>query len=276
MKQLLVFFIMFFVVVTSAGAQDCNRKCCKSGFCEPACKLHCEANKKIFPGGSPIPLPAPPGPGDVDKMLQVGCAAAFELINKYVIASQQPGYAAGSEQLLHRAKNVLIGAGVIPENEFDGVSIRWGKIKKLGQTPDRNLVFITDQWAGSGDVTNVATVLAHEMIHVRQYRRLGTDQFKCKFSREYVRTGGDMETKNELEREAYAFQEKVSPIIVQYIQNHGVEGSDGDGSVQQSSGQATPMCVTTATACAPNPPRPKGSFCHCFTPQTGPLQGTVQ
>ena len=129
---LLALFLTIAMAASARAEEDCNSKCCKFGLCEPACKLACEANKKVG-----LPQIGPPGPGDVQKALTMSCAAGFEVINKGVIVSQG-FYAAGTEQLLNQAKTVLINSGVIAPAEFDGVNIRWAKLyaSTQGQAAD--------------------------------------------------------------------------------------------------------------------------------------------
>lgn len=54
--KLLAFALIFFPFLDLAFAQGCNRKSCKSGICEPACKTSCEAHK-----GSTTTFPFPEG-----------------------------------------------------------------------------------------------------------------------------------------------------------------------------------------------------------------------
>lgn len=271
--KLLVSIGAFLAMVATASAQDCNKKCCRFGICEPACKVDCEAKKKInpiIPGVSSIP--GPPGPGDVEKALQQSCAAAFQLINGYVVATQ-PAYPAGSERLLNQARDVLIASGVLSRGDFDNISIRWGQLKGHGQAPDRNQVFIDQEFYHKQDLFSTAATLAHEMIHVRQYRRMGSDNFKCEYSKEFVRTRGKQGNEHDLEREAYAFNVQTNPIILQYIRSHGLVAG---GPVQPVTNQVSAMCVTPYFTCNSGNAAPRGAPCQCFSPQTGPIQGNIQ
>jgi hypothetical protein len=270
MKLLVLLLSLFsLVLVASARAEvDCNEKCgCKFGFCEPACKLKCEVDKKAARDlGLPQP-PGLPGLGDIEKALTQSCASGFELINKFVIVSQG-SYAAGSERLLNQAQAVLIGAGVIPEQEFNNVSIRWARLKAQGQAPDAGVVLISEEHINNPQrLFIVSSILAHEMMHQRQYVRVGTDKFKCAYSREYIRTNGNQSTGNSWEQEAYVFQDRANAMIQQYMQTAGAGGPQGPG------GQA--VCVTQYITCAWQA-APRGSGCQCQAPAGYPVPGRVQ
>ena len=55
------------------------------------------------------------------------------------------------------------------------------------------------------------------MVHVRQYRRMGTDKFKCEYSRAFVGNAGNQDNRHILEREAYAVEQQNSILIRDYI-----------------------------------------------------------
>jgi hypothetical protein len=55
------------------------------------------------------------------------------------------------------------------------------------------------------------------MIHVRQYRRLGTNEFKCQYVRDLLNCGGCQDSGNPLEAQAYAFQDSVTARLNAYL-----------------------------------------------------------
>lgn len=270
--KLIVLLLALLGVSPPAFAQDCNKKCCKWGVCEFLCKTDCEAKKALgrATGQNLSSVPGPPGPGDVEKALLQSCAAAFQLINNYVIISQG-SYAAGSDALLLRARSVLIGTGLFQAHEFSNVQLRWAQIRGHGQAPDRNVVFISDEYLRSQDLYSVASIMAHEMVHIRQYHRMKTtDDFKCKYSQEYVRTGGRQDNEHYLEREAYEFNASTNPIIQQYIANAG-----GIPSPASPQGQLSNECVVPGFVNCQMPYAAlAGTLCQCNTP-FGIRYGTV-
>jgi hypothetical protein len=56
--------------------------------------------------------------------------------------------------------------------------------------PDRDFTYMSDALFNQAPHLQTAIALAHEMQHVRQYRRLGTDNFKCQYSRQPRSPGG--------------------------------------------------------------------------------------
>src|SRR5467141_2154540 len=91
--------VVFFSPFAKADScnTDCNSQCCKeiritpfdrNDVCDPACKVTCEANKKICQGTG-VSLPSAPSVvNEVVKALQQSCASGFEVVTKYVILSQ--------------------------------------------------------------------------------------------------------------------------------------------------------------------------------------------
>lgn len=239
---------------------DCNKKCCKTvritpwdknTFCEPTCKSTCEATKAICKDAG-VKLPhAPNLIAEVEKQLNFSCAAAFQIINQAVVVYQGP-YAAGSSRMLDEAKGILVALGLVGAQEFNNVSIRWARLLGRGQAPDRNVVLISEEFLKSNDLKNTTATLLHEMVHVRQYRRMGTDRFKCDYSRAFVGTGGDIEDRNFLEREAYAIERQHAPLIGQYIAGNRL------GTAQ--------LCVTPAGTCQYSQPVPGNIPCQCQFP----------
>jgi hypothetical protein len=74
--------------------------------------------------------------------------------------------------------------------------------------PDRGRIYLDAATKSSGP-KEIATLLAHEMKHIRQYRENGTDDFKCTYSQQYVGCGGCQDRRHQLEREAYEFVDSI-------------------------------------------------------------------
>lgn len=195
--------------------EDCNHACCAFGVCEPVCKSSCEATKAVCNGsGGALPVLHPPGPGDIQNALQQSCASGFNLITKYVIFTQ-PFYGSGSDYILNTSRDILVQLNLFSPQEFGGVNIRWCKLSNgTGMTPDSNIICLNDRLFINNQPLEAAITLAHEMIHVRQYRRGGTDAFKCEYSQEYISCRGDQGRCMPLEREAYNFEDGTAcPIL---------------------------------------------------------------
>jgi uncharacterized membrane protein len=125
------------------------------------------------------------------------------------------------QDLIQDAIRALAGTGKFQIEEFSGVQIRWcpliggpdGRVAH-GIAADRGRVYLNSSQKNH-DPIDVATLLAHEMKHVRQYRGMGTDEFKCKYSQEYVKCGGCQDRGHSLEREAYDFEDQIRQLLNQ-------------------------------------------------------------
>jgi len=150
---------------------------------------------------------------DVLKSMEQPCAAAFGLATEAILGSQ-PAYPPGSDALLKASRDALIREGLFGAREFDGLTLRWCALGKSinGLAPDRDVVCVSDVWLRRADRLEAAISLAHEMIHVRQFRRLdGTGAtFKCEYAKEFIRCGGRQEGCISFETEAYDFEDRVA------------------------------------------------------------------
>jgi hypothetical protein len=215
------------LLVPHARAEiDCNARCCKTvritpfdknTVCQPSCKASCEITKGV--GIDPEIadyLIVPNLVAKVEKELQRSCASAFQIINGVVILHQN-AYSAGSSALLEQAKQILIDLNLVNPVEFQNVSIKWAKLAGVGQAPDRNIVLITQNFLTDNNLLNTTLTLLHEMVHIRQYRHMTTDGFKCEYSRAFVGNGGNQDDRHFLEREAYAVEKQHFSLIRDYI-----------------------------------------------------------
>jgi hypothetical protein len=205
MRLLLAIFALVLLPTLAIGAcdTDCNKACCRAfGICEPTCKITCEASKKVCQGTG-VDL------GHLPNVLGQSCIAAFQVVTNALIINQG-FYPAGSEYMVNEAKGVLIRTELFASNEFDGVQIRWCSLRggTLGVAADAGVICLSEGLLSSVDHFGTAVVLAHEMTHIRQYRRMGTDNFKCAYSQEYLRHGTSYG--NTLETEAYDFENNVA------------------------------------------------------------------
>jgi hypothetical protein len=88
-------------------------------------------------------------------------------------------------------------------------------------TPDRDFICISDRLLNQNDLLTTAITLVHEMIHVGQYRQRGTDNFKCEYSKQYVRCNYQ-DDRNSLEHEAYEFQRNVATPTLTSLNDQAV------------------------------------------------------
>lgn len=56
------------------------------------------------------------------------------------------------------------------------------------------------------DDIRVASTLAHEMVHIQQFRRMGSGNFKCTYAQQYIECAGCQNERHPLEREALQFE----------------------------------------------------------------------
>lgn len=146
----------------------------------------------------------------VRKRFLDACNATYQSVTAVVIGrcSNWDGRL-DDQHIIQSAKQRLIASGLFQAREFDGIQIRWCPLQGAhGMAPDRGRIYL-DTSAKSDHPDNAAALLAHEMTHIRQYRRMGTDQFKCEYSRKYVECGGCQNESHPLEREAYEFENGV-------------------------------------------------------------------
>lgn len=186
---------------------DCNKDCCRAfGICEPTCKISCDASKKLCQGTG-VNL------GHLPNPLGQSCIARFQTVTNALIISQG-FYPAGSDYMINEAKGALIRSGLFAPNEFDGVQIRWCSLSgpTLGVAADAGVICLSDGLLNSAAHFGTAVILAHEMTHIRQYRRDGTDNFKCAYSQQYLQHGASYG--NSFETEAYDFENNTArPLL---------------------------------------------------------------
>lgn len=169
MKRMIVAILVLALSPTVAIGDcdtDCNRDCRRAfGICEPTCKLSCEASKSICQGTG-VDL------GHLPSLLGLSCIEGFQIATNALIISQG-FYPAGSEYMINEATGVLIRTGLFAPNEFDGAQVRWCSLtgSLLGVAADAGVICLSDSLLNSADHFGTAVILAHEMTHVRQYRK---------------------------------------------------------------------------------------------------------
>jgi hypothetical protein len=153
------------------------------------------------------------------------CESAYQSITQPLIA-----YCANTSQRMsggdkiQEARHALVEIGMFSDSEFNGVAIRACPLSSSaeGIAPDRNVVFLRSS-ALNDDPVDFGALLAHEMTHLRQYVREGSDRFKCAYSQAYVGCGLCQSDANSFEREAYAVQSDAARALA----NHYGAGATG-------------------------------------------------
>lgn len=138
------------------------------------------------------------------------CVDAFELIVLATTLRCPAGAAAAPAPDLHlQARDKLIEEGFYSAADFAGIDIRWCPLTNaLGFTRDAEHIVLASGLAlGSADL--IAEVLAHEMVHARQFRERGADGFRCDYVNAFVACAGCQDRGHALEAEAYTLQDKV-------------------------------------------------------------------
>lgn len=144
------------------------------------------------------------------KISRGACIGPYQSITQPIIAGCA-NYAGRMRKrdLINQAKDLLIQKGYFVKNDFGGVKIRWCPLKgdTAGMVPDRDKLLLNTTYINDS-ARDLAPVIAHEMVHVKQYIKMGTDKFKCKYTEKFLRCACQDEN-HSLEREAYEFEEKV-------------------------------------------------------------------
>ena len=197
---------------------DCHKQCTvkikfpRAKFVEPTCHAKCEAAKKLACIGVPVPtVPLTPRE-QIEKYGTIACSGPYESLTKAVIArcSNWDNRLEGQD-IIDQAIDTLIEVGIFSRATFGSTQIRWCPLTPgtAGMAPDRNRVYL-DSALKNSDPIHIASTLAHEMIHVRQYRDASSSEsFKCAYSRKYLECGGCQNRRHPMEREAYDFEDNV-------------------------------------------------------------------
>lgn len=112
--------------------------------------------------------------------------------------------------LVEDAKTMLDGSGIFSKDELDSVKFRFcnldaarnewlGRAEALTVSPNKVLF----EYAYlDASVEDLAILMAHEMVHILQYRRWGTEVFNCRYTKE-IDAGKGFGPENYIEKEAY-------------------------------------------------------------------------
>jgi len=121
-----------------------------------------------------------------------------------------------NQNLIDEAIDLLVKNGYFLREEFHGIQIRWcALVGAEGMAPDRGRIYLDVRHKDVGKL-RLSSLLAHEMIHVRQYRRMGSDKFKCEYSRKLIQCGNCQNNNHSMEKEAYEFENMVFNDIEEF------------------------------------------------------------
>lgn len=249
----------------NACTVNCGDKCTRVAlgvqYRDPLCYSTCEGEKAACPltGGAILPdFGAVPS-----NLAKTACGLPHGVTLHYI--NSVCGFVANSPLdalRIEAAKHELIRFGLVRSEEFNDVSIFFcDSIHGSGVVPERDRIFLHSRHRTSG-TTYLASLLAHEIEHVRQYRIHGTDNFKCTYTRQVgdclasnlerglsnLLRDGFCQTrdKNDFERRAYDFEATAQRIL-----NQPPPHPDGTG--KRESGDAKSAALTGPRA---------GMFCQ--------------
>lgn len=128
---------------------------------------------------------------------------------------------------INKAKELLLNkTNFFSEDELDNVEIRWCKIKSKfgsyefgasGMVPEKNKILL-DISVKDFSTEELAILIAHEMKHIKQYNDWGTGKFRCEYMSELA-SGNGFGMDNDVEKEAYNFQDEVAKLIYNSLHN---------------------------------------------------------
>lgn len=207
----------------------------------------------------------------IKRPFNLACTIPYQAITNAVIARCSNWDGRMEDQhLIEQAKRRLIDSGVFLQSDFSGIQIRWCPLSGAhGMAPDRGRIYL-DVSGKNDNPINVAALLAHEVKHIQQYRRLGTDRFKCTYSEQYVGCGACQNRHHGLEREAYNFQDAVYNRLSSFQEPPSYQYTAPQRSYQPISNR----CGTPFGFCTLYQPGPIGAQCYCSS-RRGPVYGVL-
>lgn len=192
-----------------------------------------------------------------DAPFFLACTWTFESVIG-AVREQCGGFnsqAAYDSSIIPRAKQRLIDAGVLGAGEFDGVDVHWcgGSFIGSGITPNNGEIILDPEISATA-LDDVASVLAHEMFHIRQYRSMGSAAFKCNYAQQYVACQGCQNERHPMERDAFQFEAEAD----RKLSDTAVAGAPSSIRHELMNSAATTYPFLNSPLVMPwSPPRPK-------------------
>ena len=150
------------------------------------------------------------------KAERFDCENAFDLIAMMVVARcslyQAPP---GASDALHAAATRLRELGLASDEELRDSHMAFCPLAAgTGMVPAPGQLYLDDGLV-SMSRDGLAEILAHELVHIRQFQRLGRREFKCEYVRDMLACGGCQDRGHALEAEAYQQQDEVRERLLQ-------------------------------------------------------------
>jgi hypothetical protein len=143
------------------------------------------------------------------------CANSFDMFAAFVMlrCANSPA-AAGDRAAIEAAEARLRRLGTFEPTLLDATDVEFCPLLSgTGITPAPGRVYIDDGLrVASPD--GLAEVIAHELVHVQQFERLGAREFKCTYVRDMAACGGCQDEHHALERAAYRTQDVVRTALL--------------------------------------------------------------
>lgn len=269
----MILFIMWCLLLPTgtALAESCDTNChdqCRVktdfppvNFVEPTCHAKCEIAKKAACAmGQSIPtIPITPRE-QVEVFGDAACGSIYYGIVNSVIAqcSNWNGRLDGQNRI-EEAKGLLVGTGLFAAQEFNGVQIRFCPLQNAqGIAPEGGRIYLNTGMMNAS-LADLASLLGHEMVHIRQHRGSRAGAFACDYSRQFTECGGCQDDRHPMEHSAYQWErENRSRLAMSFTPPPAQICVYGPG-------QFCPMGMAI----------PSGSQCTCATPM-GFFSGIAQ
>lgn len=265
---------------------NCNKRCqsCPLGICVtvPSCLIQCEIAKSAACNlRTSIPDVIPPNPTDIldpkraeEAICRNTYLPAYESFVHGVVAYCS-NWSGRTDDLwmIDDAVQILYHANLFEQREFNNVTIRWCPIDANGMVPASGHILLHPRL--KSNILDLAATLAHEMIHIQQFRRWPDGEFQCRYGKELIQGHGQGRS-NKVEREAYDFEAQARNIILEALQ--GQNPPLGRQAFPTPPIQNAPLsfqCGTPHFSCLMNHPGPVGFPCWCNTPTGFPLNGVI-
>lgn len=199
----------------------------------------------------------------VARALTRSCSAPFDLMVQPLLDYCDTWDGRNDDpELIAEARATLIRLGLTDAALFDGLEISWCPLQRVnGMAPRANRVLLNPSYKSRP--VDLVALLGHEMVHIRQYRDWGEEQFRCRYGRE-IAGGHGMQRANPIEREAYEEEDGIRAHLRLELARPLTAAENG----------ASARCRSAEGSCFLPSARPVGSACGCPS-EIGLSPGTV-
>ena len=202
------------------------------------------------------------------------CAEPFKVwvASVNMVCTADSGFQGWTDNV-KEAKHILVEKGFFSDADFHDVTVAWCEplgIGADGMVPMPNRILLNRDFRHDSG-SEIAPLLAHEMIHVQQIREKGMNTFACEYSLEI---GDGQGCAHSLEKPAYQTGTQVSWVVPGDYSSPTcglVPPPDSDGDGVEDNADACPnliegwidtdgdeMCDGTCTSCDAFPTIPNG------------------